>query len=75
VANLKDIRRRIGSVKNTRQITRAMKLVSAAKLRRAQDGILSARPYAYRIYSILLSLAENPNVSHPLLDDREEKKY
>ncbi|MCB9253395.1 MAG: ATP synthase F1 subunit gamma [Bdellovibrionaceae bacterium] len=74
MANLKDIRRRIVSVKSTRQITRAMKLVAAAKLRRAQDAILAARPYAYRIYSILLSLTEGDAAKHPLLVQREEKK-
>ncbi|NCN95433.1 MAG: ATP synthase F1 subunit gamma, partial [Bdellovibrionales bacterium] len=46
MANLKDIRSRIGSVKNTQQITRAMKMVSAAKLRRAQNNIVNLRPYA-----------------------------
>ncbi len=72
MASLKDIRRRISSVKSTRQITRAMKLVAAAKLRRAQEAIVSARPYAYRIYAILLGLAEK-GASHPLLEVREEK--
>lgn len=74
MANLKDIRKRIVTVKNTRQITRAMKMVAAAKLRRAQDAILNARPYAYQIYSILLSLAQDENVVHPLLKTREEKR-
>lgn len=74
MANLKDIRRRIVSVKSTRQITRAMKLVAAAKLRRAQEAIMAARPYAYRIYSILLSLTEGDAAKHPLLVQREEKK-
>lgn len=72
--SLKDIRKRISSVKNTRQITRAMKMVAAAKLRRSQDAILATRPYAYRIYSILLSLAKNSEVTHPLLVNRPEKK-
>lgn len=74
MANLKDIKKRITSVKNTRQITRAMKMVSAAKLRRAQDNVVAARPYAYRIYSLLLSLAQEEGVTHPLLVKREEKK-
>lgn len=74
MANLKDIKRRIGSVQNTKQITRAMKMVAAAKLRRAQEAIISSRPYAYRIYSILLSLAHRERVSHPLLVQRPEKK-
>lgn len=72
--SLKDIRRRINSVKSTRQITRAMKLVAAAKMRRAQEAILAARPYAYRIYAILLSLAEREGIKHPLLEAREEEK-
>src|SRR4051812_7715557 len=72
--SLKDIRKRVSTVKSTRQITRAMKMVSAAKLRRAQEAILNARPYAYRIYSILLSLTECDEVKHPLLEQREEKK-
>lgn len=74
MANLKDIRKRIQSVKNTRQITRAMKMVAAAKLRRSQEAILGARPYAYRIYTILLGLAQKEGVSHPLLVIRPEKK-
>ncbi len=74
MANLKDIRKRIGSVQNTRQITRAMKMVAAAKLRRSQDAILNARPYAYRIYAIFLSLAKREGVVHPLLVVRPEKK-
>jgi F-type H+-transporting ATPase subunit gamma len=74
MASLKDIRKRIQSVKSTRQITRAMKMVSAAKLRRAQEAILTSRAYAYRIYAILLSLSEKDGVEHPLLEKREEKK-
>ncbi len=74
MANLKDIRKRIQSVKSTRQITRAMKMVAAAKLRRAQDAVVNARPYAYRIYSTLLGLSEVEGVNHPLLAVREEKK-
>jgi F-type H+-transporting ATPase subunit gamma len=74
MASLKDIRKRIQSVKNTRQITRAMKMVAAAKLRRAQDAVVNARPFAYRIYSILLGLVERDGITHPLLEVREEKK-
>lgn len=74
MASLKDIRKRITSVKNTRQITRAMKMVSASKLRRAQEAILASRPYAYRIYSILLSLAQKEGITHPLLVQRPEKR-
>lgn len=74
MADLKAIKKRIGSVQNTRQITRAMKMVAAAKLRRAQEAILASRPYAYRIYSILLGLFQQQGVSHPLLVERPEKK-
>jgi len=74
MANLKDIRKRIGSVKSTRQITRAMKMVAAAKLRRSQEAILNARPYAYRTYAILLSLVQKGGIDHPLLVEREEKR-
>lgn len=74
MADLKAIKKRIGSVQNTRQITRAMKMVAAAKLRRSQDAIVSARPYAYRIYSILLGLFQQEGVSHPLLTERPEQK-
>ena len=56
MANVLDLRRRIRSVKNTRQITKAMKMVSAAKLRRAQERALAARPYARMIVSVLESL-------------------
>jgi len=74
MADLKAIKKRIGSVQNTRQITRAMKMVAAAKLRRSQDAILASRPYAYRIYSILLGLFKQEGISHPLLVERTEKK-
>lgn len=74
MASLKDIRKRIGSVKSTRQITRAMKMVAAAKLRRSQDAILNSRPYAYRIHAVLLSLVKSEGVSHPLLTERVEKR-
>lgn len=74
MADLKSIKRRIGSVQNTRQITRAMKMVSAAKLRRAQEAILNARPYSYRIYSILLELFQKEGITHPLLTPREQEK-
>ena len=55
--NLQDIKRRIGSVKNTQKITRAMKLVAASKLRRAQDAIVAARPYAAKIHEVVGFLA------------------
>ncbi|MCK5237850.1 MAG: ATP synthase F1 subunit gamma [Deltaproteobacteria bacterium] len=69
MATLKDIQRRIKSVKNTQQITKAMKMVSAAKLRRAQEEIVAARPYADKISDIVASLSENvKHVTHPLLN-------
>ncbi len=82
MANVLDLRRRIRSVKNTRQITKAMKMVSAAKLRRAQERALSARPYARMIVSVLESLTrrvsifdERPAASlHPLFVTRPEKR-
>ncbi len=74
MASQKDIRKRINTVKSTRQITRAMKMVAAAKLRRAQEAILATRPYAYRIYAIVTSLAKREAATHPLLIAREEKR-
>lgn len=69
--NLKDIKRRIKSVKNTRQITKAMKMVSAAKLKRAQDEITAARPYAEKMLELINSLASKASSdSHPLLENR-----
>lgn len=75
MANLKDIKKRIGSVKNTQQITKAMKMVSAAKLRRAQNAVVSARPYANKMQDVLSSLAQrNIESEHPLLEAREKKR-
>lgn len=75
MASLRDIRKRIQSVKSTQKITKAMKMVSAAKLRRAQDAILTARAYAERLYNVIASLAARVETKHhPLLQDREEKK-
>ena len=73
MANLKDIRRRIGSVKKTQQITRAMRMVAAAKLRRAQEAIESARPYAKRMRETLAEVAasQSGGAEHPLLAARE----
>ena len=69
--NILDIRRRIRSVNNTQQITKAMKMVSAAKLRRAQERVMSARPYAQKILSVLNSLVtRSEGQTHPLLEDR-----
>src|SRR5271154_2146829 len=76
MANVLDLRRRIRSVKNTRQITKAMKMVSAAKLRRAQERAMLARPYARMISNVLESLVRrmgDSDVRHPLLVEREEK--
>lgn len=73
--SLKAIKKRIGSVKNTRQITKAMKMVSAAKLRRAQESIIAARPYAGKMEEVLQSLAGSiEGAAHPLLEVREAKK-
>src|SRR6476661_8729116 len=69
---LVDIRRRIRSVKNTQQITKAMKMVSAAKLRRAQEAMFAARPYARKMMEVLNSLATRASRdAHPLLQERE----
>jgi F-type H+-transporting ATPase subunit gamma len=81
MASVLDIRRRIRSVRNTRQITKAMQMVSAAKLRRAQERALAARPYAQMLTSVLKSLVTRAEVydphtgeaKHPLLVRREEK--
>ncbi|MFB6306217.1 MAG: F0F1 ATP synthase subunit gamma, partial [Flavobacteriales bacterium] len=59
MANLKEVRNRISSVQNTQQITSAMKMVAAAKLRRAQDAITNMRPYAEKMNEILANLSEN----------------
>src|SRR2546422_4564703 len=73
--SLLDIRRRIRSVKNTQQLTKAMKTVSAAKLRRAQDRVLSARPYAEQLKRVLGNLTSRvEDVSHPLLEVRPEER-
>jgi F-type H+-transporting ATPase subunit gamma len=74
VANLRDIKRRITSVQSTQKITSAMKMVAAAKLRRATDAIHAARPYAQRMQSTLEEVsAGQTDVQHPLFDQREEK--
>jgi F-type H+-transporting ATPase subunit gamma len=75
--NLLDIRRRIKSVKNTQQITKAMKMLSAAKLKRAQDTVVAARPFANKMMSVLGDLASrtDENFSHPLLDVRGDERY
>jgi F-type H+-transporting ATPase subunit gamma len=81
MANILDIRRRIRSVVNTRQITKAMKTVSAAKLRRAQETALAARPYSQMLTNVLKSLVSRADIYdpatglpiHPLLAERPEK--
>src|SRR6185295_5181852 len=73
--SLLDIRRRIRSVKNTQQLTKAMKTVSAAKLRRAQDRVFSARPYADQLKRVLGNLTSRiENITHPLLEVRPEER-
>jgi F-type H+-transporting ATPase subunit gamma len=73
--SLLDIRRRIRSVKNTQQLTKAMKTVSAAKLRRAQERVVSARPYANQLRHVLAGLAGRiENIQHPLLEVRREQR-
>jgi F-type H+-transporting ATPase subunit gamma len=72
MATLRDIQRRIRSVQSTQKITRAMKLVAAAKLRRAQERILSARPYANKVAELLGNLVSGADgATHPLLEQRE----
>jgi F-type H+-transporting ATPase subunit gamma len=82
MANVLDLRRRIRSVKSTRQITKAMKMIAAAKLRRAQERAISGRPYANMLASVIGSLMRHTelydpqtgDVRHPLLLTREEKQ-
>ncbi len=75
--SLRDIRNRIGSVKSTRQITKAMKMVAAAKLRRAQDAVLKTRPYAQLLDQALTRIAARAAadevIAHPLLATREQR--
>ncbi|HEX8286373.1 MAG TPA: ATP synthase F1 subunit gamma [Pyrinomonadaceae bacterium] len=77
MASLLDMRRRIKSVKNTQQITKAMKMVAAAKLKRAQDRVTAARPYAQKMTQVLggLSARIGDDFSHPLLDKRGDERY
>ncbi|MBM7853731.1 F-type H+-transporting ATPase subunit gamma [Desulfohalotomaculum tongense] len=76
MASARDIRRRIKSVKSTQQITKAMKMVAAAKMRRAQEAVTAARPYATKLTDVLgrVSAAAGGSVSHPLLEVREPQK-
>lgn len=73
--SLLDLRRRIGSIKNTQQITRAMKMVAAARLRRSQDRVLAARPYADELRRMVTNLSSRMgDRKHALLEEREEEK-
>ncbi len=75
MASLRDIRKRIRSVKSTQQITKAMKMVAAAKLRRAQDAIVAARPYARALDQMIADLvARSEGLSHPLLTSRPVRR-
>jgi len=75
MATLREIRRRINAIKSTQKITKAMKMVSAARLRRAQDAILKFRPYASEIDNLFLELFDKiPNYTHPLFFKRQVKK-
>jgi F-type H+-transporting ATPase subunit gamma len=74
-ASLRDIRKRIASVRSTQQITKAMKMVATARLRRAQERILAVRPYATKMFEVLNSLAQRTSAeAHPLLAWREPKR-
>lgn len=77
MASLLDMRRRIKSVKNTQQITKAMKMVAAAKLKRAQDRVTAARPFAKKMSQVLGSLSAKigEDFSSPLLDARGDERY
>jgi F-type H+-transporting ATPase subunit gamma len=75
MASLIDIRRRLRSVKNTQQITKAMKMVAAARLRRAQDRAVAARPYSRILREVLASVSSKVReIQHPLLAERDEKR-
>lgn len=76
MANLRDIRRRIKSVKNTAQITRAMQLVAAAKMKKAQDQALAGREYAGELTQVLANIAagDDDKLTHPLLERRDGKR-
>ena len=74
MASLKDIRLKIESTKNTQQITRAMKLTSAAKLRKAQNNITNMRPYALSLRQVIADIVVTQKVSHPLMEPRAEVK-
>src|SRR5262249_61083556 len=74
MATMREIRNRIRTVKNIEKITRAMKLVAAARLKRAQSRVEAARPYAEKMQRVMQNLARAAgSVSHPLLEVREER--
>ncbi len=73
MANLKDIRSRIGSVKNTQQITRAMKMVSAAKLRKAQENVIQCRPYANSIKDLIFDVHGDEEIDDPRVSGPEQE--
>ena len=73
--SLKSIKKRISSTKSTRQITKAMKMVSAAKLRRAQEAVVAARPFSNKLQQVIVSLAQREDqTAHPLLAQRGQGK-
>ena len=74
MANLRDIRNRISSVNNTQQITKAMKMVAAAKLRKAQDRMIQTRPYANTLANIIGRLIQGQEITHPLLRELSESR-
>ena len=74
MANLKDIRARIETTKNTQQITKAMKLVSAAKLRKAQHNIVNMRPYALTLRKVIADISLTQKISHPLMEPKQNPR-
>lgn len=74
MASMRDIRRRIKSVKNTQQITKAMKMVAAAKLRRAQERATQSRPYKEKLEEVIASIAKSAGGKHPMLVSRPVRK-
>ena len=74
MAAIHNLRRRLKSVRNTRQITRAMKLVAAAKMKRAQERVFHARPYAHKLREVIRSIGAKDIANHPLLKSRTEER-
>tara|TARA_R110002126_G_scaffold19675_4_gene73844 strand:- start:553 stop:1443 length:891 start_codon:yes stop_codon:yes gene_type:complete len=74
MANLRDIRNRISTINSTQQITKAMKMVAAAKLRKAQERMTKTRPYAAKIQNVVGRLADSGNISSPLVEKSEKNK-